>query len=150
MQNTSSVQRCLPPLAAVFSFPSRDVEFSALVDTIIDSGEYGVAVVFKHIRTALADGEGERNPLEMKTLSGLTGTGITLLEALLAISKQKRIHPLKQEKLLYLLEEYKKLFEDIELFSEDISAEDCSRAAYMGKAFSDLNTPEEDTAWRDL
>ena len=150
MQGTSSVQHCLPPLAALFSFPIRDVEFSNRINDIISSGEYGVSVVFKHIRAALAAGEGGRNPLEMETLSGVVGTGITLFETLLAIAQQKNVNPLQQKKLLTLLEEYKKLFEDIELFSKDISAEDCFRAAYMGKAFSDLNTPEEDAAWRDL
>jgi len=150
MQGTSSVQHCLPPLAAVFSFPSQDFEFFARLDAIIASGEYAVSVVFKNIRGALAEGEGGVNPVEMKTLSGLAGTGITILEALLAMSGQKNTDPVKQEKLRALLEEYKKLFEDIELFSEDISAEDCFHAAHAGKAFADLNTPEEDAAWRDL
>ena len=150
MQGASNVQHCLPPLAAVFSFPIRDGAFSDRIDDIISSGEYAVSVVFKHIRAALADGEGGRNPREMETLSGVAGTGITLLETLLATVKQKNIEPAKQEKLSALLEEYKKLFEDIALFSEDISAEDCSRAAYLGKAFSDMNTPEENAAWRDL
>jgi hypothetical protein len=103
-----------------------------------------------NIRAALAAGEGGRIPVEMATLSGLTGTGITLLEAFLATSGQKNIEPVKQERLRSLLEEYKKLFEDIEFFSGDISAADCFRAAYTGKALSDLNTPEEDAAWRDL
>jgi hypothetical protein len=150
MQGSSSVQHCLSPLASVFSFPRQDFEFSARVDAIIDAGEYAVSVVFMNIRTALAEGEGGRIPMEMETLSGLAGTGITLLEAFLATAGQKNIEPLKQEKLRSLLEEYKKLFEDIELFSGDISAEDCFRAAYAGKAFSDLNTAEEDAAWRDL
>jgi cell division protein FtsB len=92
----------------------------------------------------------ERNPLEMKTLSGLTGTGITLLEAFIATAGQRNISSAQQEKLRVLCEEYKKLFEDIELFSDDISAADCFRAAIAGTAFSDLNTPEEDAAWRDL
>ena len=150
MQGSSSVQNCLPPLASVFSFPRQDFELSARVDAIITAGEYAVSVVFMNIRAALAEGEGGRLPMEMETLSGLTGTGITLLESLLATAGQKNIEPLKQEKLRSLLEEYKKLFEDIELFSGDISAEDCFRAACAGKAFSDLNTPEEDAAWRDL
>ena len=150
MQGTSSVQHCLPPLAAVFSFPRQDRELAAIIDSIIGSGEYGVAVVFKNIRKALAEGEGERNRMEMQTLSGLVGTGITLLEALLVMAKQKNLGLLKQQKLRSLLEEYQKLFEDIELFSEDISAEDCFRAACTGKAFADLNTPEEDAAWRAL
>ena len=148
MQGSSSVQQCLPPLAAVFSFPSQDVEFSARVDTIIGAGEYAVSVVFKRIREALA--EGERNPIEMGTLGGLAGTGITLLETLLAMAWQKDIEPAKQAKLRSLLEEYKALFEDIELFSGDISAEDCFRAAWAGEAFACLNTHEEDAAWRDL
>lgn len=150
MQGISSVQHCLPSLAAVFSFPSQGFEFSARVDDIIASGEYGVSIVFRSIREALADGEGGRNPVEMETLSGLTGTGIAFLEALLIMAGQQNVEPLKQEKLRALLEEYKKLFEDIELFSEDISAEDCFRAACAGEAFSDLNTLKEDAAWRDL
>jgi hypothetical protein len=150
MQSFSSVQDCLPPLASVFSFPRQDLEFPARIDAIIAAGEYAVSVVFMNIRVALAAGEDERIPMGMETLSGLTGTGITLLESLLAVAGPKNIEPLKQEKLRSLLEEYKKLFEDIELFSGDISAEDCFRAASTGKAFSDLSTPEENAAWRDL
>jgi hypothetical protein len=86
----------------------------------------------------------------METLAGVVGTGITLLETHLAVAGQKNTDPLKVEKLRTLLEEYKKLFEDIELFSRDISAEDCFSATLAGKALSDLNTPEEDAAWRDL
>ena len=140
----------MPSLAAVFSFPDWDAKFFTQIDRIIASGEYGISVVFNNIREALADGEGERDPVEMKTLTGVIGTGITLLEALLVMAGQKDVTPLKQEKLRVLLEEYKNLFEDIELFSEDISAEDCFRAACAGGALSDLNTPEEDAAWRDL
>ena len=150
MQGTSSVQQCLPPLAAVFSFPSQNFEFFARLDASIASGEYAVSVVFKNIRKALAEGEGGLNPVEMETLRGLTGTGITILEALLAMAEQKNTDPVKQEKLRALLAEYKKLYEDIALFSEDISAEDCFHAAYAGKAFADLYTPEEDAAWHDL
>ena len=150
MQVFSTVQHCLPPLAAVFSFPRQDFELSARIDAIIAAGDYAVSVVFKRIREALAEGEGGRNPVEMDTLSGLTGTGVTLLEALFAMAVQKNVESLKQAKLRFLLEEYKRLFEDIELFAEDISAEHCFRAAFAGKALSDLNTPEEDAAWRDL
>jgi len=148
MQISSSVQHSLPPLAAVFSFPGQDFELSARIDTVIAAGEHAVAVVFKDIRAALAEGEGERNPIAMETLAGLAGTSITLLETHLAMAKNAP--PLKRTQLRFLIEEYKKLFEDIELFATDISADDCFRAACAGKAFSDLNTPEEDAVWRDL
>ena len=150
MQGSFSVERCLPPLAAVFSFPRQDFEFSVKVDSVIAAGEYAVSVVFKQIREALAAGEGGESPITMGTLSGLTGTGIAVFETFLAMGAQKNLAPLKQAKLRSLLEEYKKLFEDIELFSEDISADECFHAACAGKAFSDLNTPEEGDAWRDL
>jgi hypothetical protein len=148
MLSSASVQRYLPPLAAVFSFPRKGIELSARIDDIINGGEYVVSVVFMHVRETLA--EGKWPPAEMAILRGLTGTGITLFETLLAMTKQRHVAPVKQAKLRALLEEYNKLFEDIALFSDDISAEDCFRAACAGDAFSDMNTPEEDAAWRDL
>ena len=150
MQSATNVQHCLPPLAAAFSFPSKSFDFADRVDVAISAAEHAVSVVFKRVRDALADGEGERNPLAMETLSGVIGTGISLLEALLDMAGQKKVEPAKQARLRSLLEEYKNLFEDIELFSTDITAEDCFRAACMGEAFSDLHTPEEDAAWQDL
>jgi len=125
----NSVQHCLPPLATVFSFPNQGFDkFSAKVDEIIASGEYGISVVFNNIREALADGEGERDPVEMETLAGVIGTGITLLEAIVFMAEQRDIKPLKQEKLRMLLKEYKNLFEDIKMFSQNISAEDLAGA----------------------
>lgn len=150
MLATSNMQHCLPALAAVFNFSSHDIDLNAQIDRIIASGEYGVSVVFKDLRKALARGEGELNPMEMETLKGLIGTGITLLEALLAMPAQQNVIFIKQQKLHTLLDEYKKLFEDIELFATDISAADCFNSAILGAAFSDLNTSEEDTIWRDL
>ena len=152
MQGTSSAQHCLPSLAAVFSFPSPDLEFSARIDSIIASGECAVSVVFKCIREGLAGGEGERSPTEMRILVGLIGTGITLLEAYLVIAEQKNLASLKQAKLRSLLEEYRNLLEDIELFSRDVSTEDCFRAACLlclEHTLSDMNTPEDDAACHD-
>ena len=143
------IEHCLPPLAAVFSFPGQNTELSSRLDAIIIAGEYATSVVFKSIREALADGEGGSSPMEMEILSGVMGTGVTLLETAIAI-RQKDMDATKLKKLYALLEEYKKLFEDIELFSRDIPSEDCLRASCAGKVYSDLNTPEEDDAWRDL
>lgn len=148
MQASTNVQHSLPPLAAAFSFPGLDSEFSARIDTVIAAGEHAVAVIFKDIRAALAEGEGERNPEAMQTLAGLMGTGITLLETHLAMAENAP--PLKRAQLCSLLDEYKKLFEDIELFAADIPAADCFLASCVGAAFSDLNTPEEDALWQDL
>jgi hypothetical protein len=150
MQAFPSVKHCLPPLASAFSFSSRDVGFSARIDAIIADGKYAASVIFPHIREALAGGQVDMDPLEMETLTGLIGTGITLIGALLAMCKEKNIGAVKQAELRALFKEYKNLFEDIEMFSTDISAEDCCRAAFAGKAFSDLDTPGEDAAWRDL
>jgi hypothetical protein len=150
MRAFSSVKHCLPPLAEAFSFSSRDVEFSARIDAVVAAGGHAVSVVFTHIRKALAEGRGETDNLEMEILAGLVGTGVTLLEALLVISEGKNIGSVKQAELRVLLKEYKNLYEDIEMFSTDISADECCRAAFAGKAFSGLNTPEEDAAWRAL
>jgi hypothetical protein len=150
MQAFPSVKHCLPPLASAFSFPSRDDKFSAHIDSLIAGGKYAASVVFPHIREALAEEQSATDSLEMETLAGLAGTSITLIEALLAMCKDKNIGATKQAELRVLLKEYRNLFEDIEMFSTDISAEDCCRAAFAGKAFSDLDTPEEDAAWRDL
>ncbi|MDR2800513.1 MAG: hypothetical protein LBB52_04500 [Desulfovibrio sp.] len=150
---TSRLSHCLPPLAATFSFPHRSFSeiFNESIDTLIKSGEYGVPVVFKNIRGALAesDDSGAKDE-EIEALVGITGTCVTLLESLCLMTEQKNIAPKKQAKLRFLLSEYKKLLEDLELFSGDITAEECFRAAYVSGASSGWDTPEEDAAWRDL
>jgi len=123
MIDHSSVQHCLRDLAAVFNFPSKEVpfSFSNRVDRIISSGEYAVSVTFKSIRKVIADGEVERNPVDMSTLQCMTGTGIAFLEATITVAEQNAVDPLKREKLSLFLKEYKKLFDDIAL-SDDIDS----------------------------
>jgi hypothetical protein len=140
----------LPYLARVFSFPRRDFEdiFSVGVDAIIEAGEHAVSVVFKDIRGLLANGlKTHEEVTGFETLAGVIGTGITLLEALRALADSKNVSAEKRQKISFLLSEYRNIFEDIALFSGDISADDCFRAACAGSPWA---SPEEDAAWRDL
>lgn len=145
MQALSTVQQCLTPLATAFCLPSKNVAFTRGIERLLAGGEHAVSVVFPHIRDALAHGAGAYDPQEMEALSGVIGTGVTLLKVLLS-RRSASIAPLRRAKLRALLGAYRDMLEDIEMFASDITAADCFRAT----SFPDLETPAEDAAWRDL
>jgi hypothetical protein len=153
MESALTIRDCLPPLAAAFSFPRQDFDhlFRDKLDAVISAGDFGVAVVFPDIRTILGHEQREsKNSVELSVLAGVIGTGVTLLEALCATARKKGIASAKQQKLHNLLAEYQKIFEDVELFSGDITAEDCFNAACASGSLSDWHRPEEDAAWQNL
>lgn len=150
MHGCATVQQCLPPLAATFCLPSDDIAYPARIDRILQGGEHTVNVVFPHVRDALAHGADMYDSLQMQALQGVVGTGITLLDALTETAEARGIDAARRAKLQSLLEAYKNLFEDIELFSGDISAEDCLLACSNGILRPELESAEENAAWRDL
>jgi hypothetical protein len=152
-RDSSSLRDFLPPLAAAFNIPRQDFGdlFLNKIDAIIVGVDHVVSTTFPDVRDFLSQDPGIQPDSEkLKSLTGVIGTGVTLLEALCEMGRQKNIDADRLVKLRSLLDEYKKLFEDIELFSEDISAEDCFIAACESGVLSDWNKPEEDAAWQDL
>ncbi|MDR3176110.1 MAG: hypothetical protein LBU06_06215 [Desulfovibrio sp.] len=150
MESTMPLRDCLPPLAAAFSFPRQPLDslLQDKLDAVISAGDFVVSAIFPDIRTIL--GHERLNAGEAQSLSGMVGTGVTLLKALCATARKKNIDPAKRKKLHNLLDEYQKLFEDIELFAGDITAEDCFRVACASGVLSDWCRAEEETAWQDL
>lgn len=146
MQECATVQECLPPLASAFCLPNGGIASVRWLDRILVAGEYAVTAIFPHVRDALAQSSGQQ--LEMRALQGVVGTGITFLDTVLLSADERGIDPALRTKLRSLLEEYQKLFEDIELFSDDILASDCLAA--LGAGCSGLESAKEDEAWRDL
>jgi hypothetical protein len=154
MESATTLRACLPPLAAVFSFPRQDFDtlFRDKLDAIISAGDFAVSVFFPDIRTILGHEQRELKDaaVEFSVLTGLIGTGVTLLEALCAMARKKGIASAQQQKLRNLLAEYQKIFEDVELFSGDITAKDCFNAADASGSLSDWHRNEEDAAWQNL
>lgn len=150
MLDCTTVQKCLPSLAAAFCLPPEDPGHPAWIERIIAGGEYATRRIFPHVREALAHGSDAYDPLEMESLRGVVGTGITLLEATANFVEEKSVDAAPRTKLRFLLEEYQKLFEDIELFSGDISSADCLLATSNGILRHELESAEENAVWRDL
>lgn len=150
MQQCAIAQQYLSPLASAFCLPSEDIACLQRVDFVLERGEEAVTTLFPHVREALAIGTDAYEPLEMQTLQGVIGTGITLLDAVVETAEEKGIDSTRRAKLQALLEEYQKLFEDIELFSTDILAEDCLLAASQGILRQEFESGEENAVWRDL
>lgn len=150
MQECVTVQQCLPPLASAFCLPPEGIAHPRGIDRILAGGAHTVTVIFPHVRDALAHGNGAYDPLQMQALQGVVGTGITLLDALVETAGERSIDAARRARLQSLREEYQKLFEDIELFSGDIPAADCLCAAGNGILRPELESAEENAAWRDL